>query len=137
MKPDGQSKVGFFPADLSGAQIKDTGLAIALIALIIAYSKHTNSFLLAAIILIAITITLPSLFRPIARIWFGISNVVSAIVSRIILTLVFFLVVTPIGILRNWMGKDSLMLNQWKQGSDSVFEIRSYQYHSQDLEKPY
>ena len=133
----GQNKFGFFSKSLSSQQVKDTGLAIALLSSIIAYLKHLNQFLLAAIILIVIDMTLPFMFRPIARIWFAISNIVSAIVSRIALTLVFFLIVTPVGILRKWTKKDALALKRWKRESDSVFEKRFYQYDSSDLEKPY
>jgi hypothetical protein len=134
---DGQSKISLFSNDVSSEQVKDTGLAIALIALIIAYLKDMNQFLLAAIILIVIDMTFPFLFRPIARIWFGIANIIGSIVSRLVLTLVFFLVVTPVAILRKWMKKDSLMLKRWKRENDSVFEKRFYQYDSNDLEKPY
>ena len=134
---NGFSKISLFSKDLSSEQVKDTGLAITLISLIISYLKHLNQFLLAAIILMVIVLTFPILFRPIARIWFGASRIVGEIVSRIALTLVFFLIVTPVGILRKCMKNDSLMLKRWKRESDSVFERRFYQYHSNDLEKPF
>ena len=42
--------------------------------------------------------TWPKAFKPLAVLWFGLSHVMSQVVSQIVLTVVFFLVVTPIGV---------------------------------------
>ena len=54
-------------------------------------------------------------------------------VSKIILTLIFFLIVTPVGLIRRWTGADSLQLKKWKQGTDSVFVERQGVIQDKDL----
>jgi hypothetical protein len=50
---------------------------------------------------------------------------------------VFFLMVTPIAILRRLAGKDSLKLRAFKASQDSAMLERNHTFVSQDLEKPY
>ena len=71
-------------------QAKDTGLAMILILLIIEYVKYRHVLILAAGAVLVITMTQPAVFRPLARIWFGLSHFMGTIVSKIILSIVFF-----------------------------------------------
>ena len=57
--------------------------------------------------------------------------------SRVILTLIFFLVVTPIGLVRRLLGKDSLRLRAFKTSDDSVMLPRNHIFSGADLERPY
>lgn len=79
----------------------------------------------------------PGLFRPIARLWIGISYMVGSVVSRIVLTMVFFILVTPVGVIRQLLGFDPLRLKEWKTGSGSTFKDREHLYQRKDLERPY
>jgi hypothetical protein len=57
--------------------------------------------------------------------------------SRVILTVVFFLVVTPIAVIRRLCGADALQLKKWKQGRGSVFVVREGPVQGKDMENPY
>jgi len=59
------------------------------------------------------------------------------VVSKILLSILFFLVVLPIGLLRKIMGKDSMQMKSWKKSSESVFRQRNHQFSAKDLETPY
>jgi hypothetical protein len=59
------------------------------------------------------------------------------VVPKILLSLVFFLVVAPIAIVRRLAGKDSLKLSAFKAGKDSVMVVRNHLFTSADLERPY
>lgn len=48
------------------------------------------------------------------KLWMGLAIVLGAIVSRVILTLLFYVVVTPIGLLRRLFGGDGLGLKRDK-----------------------
>ncbi len=50
----------------------------------------------------------PRLFRPLYRVWMGLALVLGFVMTRVLLTLVFFLAVTPIGLLLRLFGKDPL-----------------------------
>ena len=81
-------------------QAKDTGLAVVLVLLLVLYFKDRNYYTLAAIIALVITMTGPVFFRPAAVVWLGFSHKLGGVVSKILLSVVFFVVVTPIGLLR-------------------------------------
>jgi len=67
-------------------------------------------FFASAIPFFIVAITFPSLLSPLNRAWFKFGLLLGQIVNPVILGLVFFLVVTPIGISRRLLGKDSLHL---------------------------
>ncbi|QXD16338.1 DUF4407 domain-containing protein [Rhodocaloribacter litoris] len=50
----------------------------------------------------------PRLFRPLYRAWMGLALVLGFVMTRVVLTLVFYLVVTPIGLLLRLFGRDPL-----------------------------
>ena len=118
-------------------QARDTGMAMTLICLLLAYWGHHPKFLPLAIIILLVTMIVPQVFRPLAVLWFGLSHVMGNVVSKVVLSLIFFVVVTPIGLIRRWSGKDSLRLRQWKQNTDSVFVEREGIIVGKDLENPY
>jgi hypothetical protein len=128
---------GFIPATVSVEQAKDTGMAMVLICLLIAVMSGRRQFELIAIILLLINMVRPVIYRPLAKIWFGFSNLLGTLMSKVILTIIFFILVVPIGLIRRLMGKDSLRLKEWKKGSNSVFRIRDHKFISDDIINPY
>jgi hypothetical protein len=75
-------------------QAKDTGLAMVLILLIVQYVKHPGWLIMATMAVLVLVMTWPAAFSPLARFWFGLSHFLGSIVSKILLTVVFFLIVT-------------------------------------------
>ena len=118
-------------------QAKDTGLALILILLLFAYFGKHYCLILPAIGVILLTMIYPAVFKPLAVVWFGLSRLLGNIVSKIILTLIFILIVTPVGLIRKLFGADPMMLKPWKQDSGSVFLKRDHTFSAKDLEKPY
>ena len=118
-------------------QAKDTGLAFVLISLLVAYFADQKGFMLLAVFLIVICMIWPSVFRPISRFWFGLSNLLGTIVSRILLTIIYIMFVTPVGLIRRLLGADPMRKNLWKKGTESVFQENSRIYSPTDLEKPF
>jgi hypothetical protein len=57
--------------------------------------------------------------------------------SKILLSIVFITIVTPIGLLRRLLGKDSLQLKNFKKSKDSVFLSRDHKYTENDIAKPF
>ena len=116
---------------------KDTGLALVLILLIIEYAKRPNLVILSAMAVLILVMTWPKFFTPLARVWFGFSHFLGLIVSKIILSVVFFLIVTPVGLARKACGADPMNCKIWKKGDESVLVERNHQYVKEDIEKPY
>jgi hypothetical protein len=127
----------FFKKEISKDQSKDTGMAMTLLCLLLALSPKRHSFLYLAMALHVVNMIVPSIYRPIAVIWFGLSDLIGALMSKILLSIVFFGVVTPIGVLRRLLGKDPLKLKAFKTSKESVMVERNYTFTSRDLERPY
>ena len=127
----------FIPKTITRDQAKDTGMAMVLICLLIAFLGKVHSFYGAAIVLLLVNMIVPDVFKPVAKIWLGLSHLLGSIMSKIILTIVFIVLVLPVGLIRRALGKDSLQLKKWKKNKDSVFKIREHQYTSEDINHPY
>jgi polyferredoxin len=134
-----QKKQGLMSRLLSATpeQAKDTGMALTLLCLIIIQFKHTYSLVPLAMVLLIVTMAWPKAFRPLAGLWFGLAHVLGTFMSKVILSVLFFGLVTPIGLIRRLMGADSLQLRKWKQGQDSVFQVRADLIDKKDLHAPY
>lgn len=118
-------------------QAKDTGMAFTLILLLINFWHPDQRLLGGAVLLVLITMAWPTLLKPLAVLWFGLSHLLGTVLSKVLLTLVFFGVVCPVAFARRLMGIDSLNLKGWKQGKQSVFRDRAHRFSGDDLEKPY
>ncbi len=118
-------------------QARDTGLALILICLLIAYIGNLSQFVPAAIVLLLLNMIWPDIFRPAAWFWFGLSHFMGTIATRILLTIIFFLLVTPVGLIRGLTGADAMQIKKWKKSSDSVFIVRDHKFLAEDIEKPF
>ena len=116
---------------------KDSGLALVLISLICYQVWKLDVLIILAMIFLIIAMTYPLIFQPFARFWFWLSTALGTVVSKIILTVLFFVIVLPIGLIRRAMGKDSMRMKIWKKGSQSVFRVREHRFAAKDMEHPY
>ncbi len=123
---------------ITNNQCKDTGLALILILLLVSWFTSKPLYWQVAIPVLVLTMTIPRVFAIPAKGWFSFSHFLGGIVSKIILAVVFFGVVTPIGLLMKLTGKDSMRLKEWKSSQESVFIDRSSDdIGPENLEKPF
>lgn len=118
-------------------QSRDTGMAMVLLLLLALLKWGRNELLIAALIVHVVNMIVPQVFRPVAIAWFGLAHLLGAVASRVLMFVVFALVVTPIGLLRRALGKDSLRLRAFRSGDESVMVVRNHTFTAGDLEKPY
>jgi hypothetical protein len=116
---------------------RDTGLALVLLLLIAHAATRRDGFATAAIVALVAAMTAPLLFRPASVVWFGFSQAIGTVMSKVLLAVVFYAVVTPIGLVRRLLGHDSLRLRAFKSGEASVMQSRGHLFTPDDLEKPY
>ncbi|MDQ7831057.1 MAG: SxtJ family membrane protein [Desulfovibrionaceae bacterium] len=132
-----KSPKGSFWIKATTAQARDTGMAMVLICLLFAWIGGYKAMLPAAILVLLVNMICPGVYKPLARVWFGLSHVLGTVMSKVILSLAFFLVLTPMGLLRKALGKDSLHVACWKKGTDSVFRNRDHTFTAADIEQPF
>jgi hypothetical protein len=116
---------------------RDTGLALVLVLLIAHLASGRDVLVTAALVVLVAAMTVPLLFRPLSVVWFGFSHLLGTVTSKVLLAAVFYLIVTPMGVLRRLLGHDSLRLRAFRQGTGSVMHERRHVYVAGDLEKPY
>lgn len=123
--------------NLTTKQDLETGILIALGLLLAAWLQQGWIYVLIAAGTLAGTLVMPVVFRPAAYLWFGLTRILGVVVPYVLLMLVFFFLVIPVGMIRKWIGKDPLQLNDFKQAGGSVLKERNHAYQPEDLKNPF
>lgn len=102
--------------DTSEKAVKKTGITVGIVLVAISFILWwlgKNSFVyfsaIGGIFIILSYIAIP-LLKPFHKLWIGLSLVLGFVMSRVILTILFYLVVTPIGLLAKLVGKKFMPL---------------------------
>lgn len=128
---------GIIAKDISKKKASDAGMAAVLILLLLGLFLKNDAFYKWAIPGLIINMIVPKFYYPFAVLWFTLSNLLGTVVSKILLSVIFFVLVTPIGLLRRAFGKDSLYLKKFKKGKESVLNKRDYLFTAEDIKHPY
>ena len=108
-----------------------------MILLLFGIYKGNSLLFQVSIPILILAMIYPLFFRYFASVWYGGAELLGKVVSKIILTLIYLIVITPIGIFRRLFGDDTLKLKQFKNGTCSIMKIRNHVFSKNDLEKPY
>jgi hypothetical protein len=77
----------------------------------------------------------PAGLKPVYKVWMSLAVVLGFFVSRLLLAIIFYLVVTPIGLIMRLLGKDLLDIKL--KDRDSYWHVRSGEYDPKRTEKMY
>jgi len=116
---------------------KDFGILLAIVAIIAGLIFHKTTLFFSALILLFITILSPDIWKKPSALWAHLAEMLGAIVNRVILTVLFIGLVTPIGLIRRLLGKDPMNLSQFKSKSTSAFKKSNKSFKNTDLINPY
>ena len=75
--------------------------------------------LLVAVLLIVPALIRPETLRPLNKVWMKVGHVMGVFNTIVLLSLIFFVVVTPIGLIRRWLGRDGM-------GMDFKGDLQTY-----------
>ena len=99
-------------------ELRNFGITIGVILLVIGgylFFKELGSyqtFLYLAIALIGLGLIIPNLLKPIYLIWMIFAVIIGWVMTRVILSLLFYFIITPIGIIAKILNKDFLNLKK-------------------------
>ena len=79
-----------FSLHMTKTQCRDTGMAFVLILLLLSFFLGKPIFYQIAIPVLILNMTAPRIYYPFAIVWFGLTSVLGSIVSRVLLSFVFF-----------------------------------------------
>lgn len=100
----------------SRSELKKFGITIGIVLLIIAaimfYYNNNLYYYFAGggLLLILLGFAAPIILLPLQKIWMILAVVLGFFMSRLILSILFYLVITPIGLIAKLFGKDFLDL---------------------------
>jgi hypothetical protein len=118
-------------------QTVEFGQVTILAALFLSLYTRDRHYVQAAFALTLLTMIVPRIFYPCAVAWFRLSGLLNAISTRVFMSLVFFVVVVPVGLYRRARGKDPLVIKRFKRDSASVMRSRNHIYVKEDLLKTF
>ena len=112
------------------SDLRNFGIIVGIILLIISgflFWKEKESFqifLTIGIILFLTAIALPSVLKPVYWIWMIFSIILGWFMTRVILSLLFYVVFTSIGLTLRFFGKQFLEL-RWDKSKESYWNFRT------------
>ena len=101
------------------------GTVLLLVGIVLYLTGKSSSVVFGGIgfLLILFGLILPSILKPLNKIWMTLAVILGWFMSRLILFILFYIVITPIGFILRMAGKDFLNLRTDKN-SDSYWEKR-------------
>ena len=115
------------------SDLRKFGITIGVILLIIAgflFWKEKESFQILLIFGVALCIfgiATPFILKPIYWVWMIFVTILGWIMTRIILSLLFYIIFTPIGLIPRFFGKQFLEL-KWDKSKESYWNIRTNEH---------
>ena len=105
------------------------GFALVIIAAVLFYFEKSSTvyFALIGTILILTAVIHPKTLRLLNKVWMSLAILLGFVMSRVILTFLFYLVLTPIGILAKLVGKKFLDL-KYDKTAETYWENRRWSY---------
>ncbi len=101
------------------------GTVLLIVAIVLYLTGKSSSVIFggAGVLLILFGLILPNILKPLNKIWMTLAVILGWFMSRLILFILFYIVITPIGFFLKIAGKDFLNLRTDKN-SDSYWEKR-------------
>ena len=126
----------------SSKDIRSFGITIGIVMFIISgllmyYNKEEYQLIaIIASTFIGLGFVAPIILKPFYFVWMTFAAILGWAMTRVILSLVFYLIITPIGLLTRLLGEDFLALK--KSNPESYWNNRDHNYEiSQDYEKQF
>ena len=110
--------------------VRNFGVTVGIILLIISgflFWKEKESFqifLAIGITLFLTTIAIPVVLKPVYWIWMIFAIILGWFMTRVILSLLFYVIFTPIGLTLRFFGKQFLEL-RWEKSKESYWNFRT------------
>lgn len=114
------------------AQNKDFGLVMTLAATAVAVITGVWTWVYVALVVAAVTAVAPVALTPLSWCWFGLARVLERVVTSATLAAVYYLVVTPVGLLRRLTAKKDS-----PESSASTLRDADHQYGPTDFDRQF
>lgn len=124
--------------------LRKFGITIGIVLLIIAAILFLNEkgttlwFIIAGTLLILTGLVYPNILKPFNKVWMGLAVILGFVMSRVILSFLFFLVLTPTALIAKIAGKKFLDIKMNNNNSGSYWIKRTNtQFSTEKYEKQF
>ncbi|MBI5056561.1 MAG: hypothetical protein HZB61_08105 [Nitrospirae bacterium] len=120
---------------MKDSRIRDLETAVVLSAfLLVLHYLFDKPFLIyISLILLIASLLFANLFSKFVHVWFKLGHFMGGITTKIIITFIFFAVLTPVSFLYRIFHRNPLILKRIK--TSSYFTTRNYTYSPSDFKK--
>ena len=98
--------------DTSTKKLRSFGLLVGLVAAAIGgwlvWKGHGVILLGAGLLLMLLGVTMPKWLKPLYIPWMALALALGFVMTRVLLTIVFVVIITPLGTVMRWTGRDPL-----------------------------
>lgn len=98
---------------------------------------YYSYFLILSAALLLLGLAVPILLKPIYKVWMTLAVLLGYLMTRVILSVLFFLVVTPIGLLARLFGKNFLDTEFEKSGNSYWIPKERIELKKSDYERQF
>lgn len=116
--------------------VKNTGEIFALFFLFLGILRGDRMLLIVSLCLLSLTAFIPFTLYPLAFIWFKLVKLLGFFMPKIFFGVIFFVVITPVGLIRKMFKKDSLLIKNQNTRHTAFFD-RNHIFTKEDLIRPY
>jgi hypothetical protein len=114
---------------------QETILAIVLGLLVIGFLTKINILNIISISLIIVSLFFNSIAGYITWVWLKFSHMMGWVMSKVLLSVIFYLFLFPIALLARLFKKDDLQLK--KTTHQTYYSVRNHMYIGEDLKNPW
>lgn len=122
---------------ITSKQSTETSIVFALSFIVLGLLYNSTSWYYASVAFLVAALLFPFIFKPLAYVWFGLAKTLSWFTSRLLLSILFFLLVTPVALIRKLLGKESLQLKAFKKNKPSAFVPKNRKFTVADIKYPF
>ena len=112
------------------------GIVIGLVGIFLWWrdKDYSHYFVIISVAMIVLGLAVPVVLKPIQKLWMALAIVLGWVMTRIILCVLYYLVVTPIGVIGRLFGKEFLDIkfrkktdSYWIEKEVTIFEKEKYE----------
>ena len=123
--------------DINRKKSLEAALAIATGFAVVYYFTEIKALLLVAIVVGAVGLLSDFLSAKVAWLWFKLAELLGRVNGFILLSLLFFVLLTPLAWLMKLFKKDNLKLRKRDSTNASYYTERNHDYSAKDIENPW
>lgn len=112
-------------------------VALAIISIVLVFVQRDWRYGTLAVLSILLGLFSPNKIEPLTRLWLTLGHILGMVNSRILLTFIFFFMVTPLALIRRLVTRNSMTDWKYNQTNNSMFIDKMKNYNREDFDKAF